>query len=178
MTEQEAHEQFLKAVTECFSDCMDRATRVYIANLRPHMTDQQQADVDGWLEGEKDRLVRSVGEFAHGLPVRRQGESRDERATRHSQMRRGFFKWARGFIQKPAAGGRPRKLTASQAAKIVERVSGFLAEGSTKQDAFKAAGEPFDASASTVRRLWVDYVKSRRATQPLGLRTAKAKRIK
>lgn len=164
MTEKEAHERFIKAVTDCFDDCLNRAIREYVTNLRPHMTDKQREEFDTWLRDDKAVAQASVASFIQGLPFekRRKGDlSRAERLDRESQLRRGFFKWARGFIRKPAAGGRPRKLTPEQAAAIVERVSALLAQDSTRQDAFEAVARSYEVSVSTVRRAWVDYRKSR-----------------
>ncbi len=166
MTEKEAHERFVKALTNCFVTCMDQATREYVGNLLLHSTDRQRAEFEAWLREEKARMETAVTDLFRSIPPlgspAKGYSSRAQRLQRESQLRRGFFKWARGFIRKPGAGGRPRKLAAAQAATIVRRVSGFLAEGSTRQDAFEAAGRPFNVSVSTVRCMWIDFMKTRK----------------
>jgi hypothetical protein len=141
---------------------MDRASRQLIADLRPHTTPEELAEVERWLKADGQRSIGAVERLIQSFRASEPGESRVDRLKRESEFRKGYFKWARDFVRKPAAGGRPEKLTPEQKATILKRVSEFLAEGATRQDAFEAAGQPFDASVSTVRRVWTAYVESRK----------------
>jgi hypothetical protein len=157
----EAFERFTRAVSDCLTECMDRAARRLINDLRPHATPEELAEFENWLKADGQRSMEGVERFIQSFRESQPGESRAERLKRESEFRKGYFKWARGFIRKPAAGGRPRKLTPEQAAAIVERVSALLAQDSTRQDAFEAVARSYEVSVSTVRRAWVDYRKSR-----------------
>ena len=162
MTRREAYERFTRAVSKCVTECMHRASRQLIDDLRPLATPEELAEFERWLKSDDQRSLEGVERFIQSFRESQPGETRAERLKRESEFRKDYFKWARGFVRKPAAGGRPEKLTTDQKATIVSRVREFLAEGMTRQEAFEAAGKPFDASVSTVRRVWTAYVGSRK----------------